>query len=119
MVYEAIVSTENNFKLYYFKCEGEFESRIVYSVTDIVLSILFTLFILTLVIIALLIIGFCYIYIYIYYIYIYIHIYIYVRDSMGREISKKETEIWRQFFFSLFYDRSFSYSILTAIENGK
>ena len=38
---------------------------------------------------------------------------------MGREISKKETEILRQFFFSLFYDRSFSYSILTAIENGK
>ena len=27
MVYEAKVSTENNFKLYYGKCEGEFKSR--------------------------------------------------------------------------------------------
>ena len=27
MVYEAKVSTENNFKLYYGTCEGEFKSR--------------------------------------------------------------------------------------------
>ena len=27
MVYEATVSTENNCKLYYGKCEGEFKSR--------------------------------------------------------------------------------------------
>ena len=33
-----------------------------------------------------------------------------MRDSKGREIKKKETEIWRQFFFYLFYDRSVSYS---------
>ena len=27
MVYETKVSTENNFKLYYGTCEGEFKSR--------------------------------------------------------------------------------------------
>ena len=41
---------------------------------------------------------------------LYIYTYIHMRDSKGREIKKKETEIWRQFFFYLFYDRSVSYS---------